>query len=175
MDGKFNQSKGLCKLRDIPFELRVVVCFRHLRLGGALGQHQASYSLDYSSSRNFFLEKFLMWMWELKDEYIYLPWTKEEINHVERLFRTCGHPCAIGSIDCIRVGWHTCRYTLKVKCTNTGAGDAKGNPSIVFQVVASHTTKLLSISRMFWGATTDSILYKFDVAVHELMTGQYVT
>jgi hypothetical protein len=104
-----------------------------------------------------------------------LPKTDAEINHVERLFRACGHPGAVGSIDCVHIGWHKCRHTLKIQCTNSGAGDNKGKPSLVFQVVVSHTTKILSISHMHCGATNDSTIYKFDPAVHELMTGVYST
>jgi hypothetical protein len=55
----------------------------------------------------------------------------------------------------------------------TGAGDKKGKPSIVFQLVVSNTTQIKSSSCMHWGTTTDSAIYKFDVAVHELMTGIY--
>jgi hypothetical protein len=54
-------------------------------------------------------------MAEIKDEYIHLPRMDEEINYVERLFRACGHPGAIGSIDCVHVGWHKCQYKLKVQ------------------------------------------------------------
>jgi hypothetical protein len=62
---------------------------------------------------------------------------------------------------------------IKIQCTNTGAGDRKGKPSLFFQVVVSHTTKILSVSHMHWGATNDSTIYKFDPDVHELMTGVY--
>jgi hypothetical protein len=96
-------------------------------------------------------------------------------NHVERLFRTCGHPGAVGSIDCVHIGWHKCRHTLKMQCTNTGAGDSKRKPYLVFQVLVSYTTKILSISHMHWGATNGSTIYKFDPAVYELMTGVYST
>jgi hypothetical protein len=140
-----------------------------------LGQHQAFHSLDYFSFQKFFLEKKLMWMWELKDKYIYFPWTEEGINHVERLVRACGRPGAIGSIDCVRVGWHKCRYTLKVQCINTDAGYAKVKPSRVFQVIDLHTDKMFSISPMVLGDTTYSTIYKFDHVVHELMMGQYAT
>jgi hypothetical protein len=36
VDEKFSPRRGLPKLSEIPFELRVVACFRHLRLGGPL-------------------------------------------------------------------------------------------------------------------------------------------
>jgi hypothetical protein len=94
------------------------------------------------------------------------PRTDEEINHVERLFRSCYHPDTIGYIDYVRVGWYTCGITLNVQCKNTGDGGNKGKSSLVFQVVVSHTTKFQSILRMQWGATTDSTMYKLDAAVH---------
>jgi hypothetical protein len=67
IDKNFNPRRGLHKFRDIPFELRMMACFWHLHLGGPLNQHQASYSLSYLSFRKFFLEKFLVWMAEMKD------------------------------------------------------------------------------------------------------------
>jgi hypothetical protein len=72
----------------------------------------------------------------MKDEYIKLPCIKDEINHVERLYRAVGHPGCSGSINCVRVGWNEFKYTLKVQCTTAGAGDAKGKSSVVFEVTA---------------------------------------
>jgi hypothetical protein len=73
VDEKFSPRRGLHNLSDIPFELRVMACFRHLCLGGSLNQHHASYSLNHSSFRKCFLEEFLVWMGEMKDDYIRLP------------------------------------------------------------------------------------------------------
>jgi hypothetical protein len=175
LDDKFAPRSSMRKLRDIPLYLRVMACLHHLRLGGPMGQHVVGYSLDYCTFRKFFLEKFLVWFCTIRHDYIKLPKTDDEINHVERLFCAYGHPGAVGSIDCVHIGWHKCRHTLKIQFTNTGAGDNKGKRSLVFQVVVSHTTKIVSISHMHWGATNDSTIYKFDPAVHELMTGVYST
>jgi hypothetical protein len=98
----------------------------------------------------------------MKYKYIKLPCTKDEINHVERLYHDVSHPGCIGSIDCVHVGY-------------AGAGDDKGKPSVVFEVTSSHTTKSMHVSRMFWGATTDITIVKFDEAVWEFMTGIYST
>jgi hypothetical protein len=111
----------------------------------------------------------------MRHDFIKFPKTDDNINNVERLLRACGHPGAVGLIDCVHIGWHKCRNTLKIQCTNTGAGDSKGKPSLVFQVAVSHTTNILSISHMHWGATNDSTIYKFDPAVHEFMNDVYST
>ena len=51
----------------------------------------------------------------------------------------------------------------------------KGCPTVVFEVVASHTTKVLHISDMFWGCCSDALIVKYDEAVHEVMDGNYST
>jgi hypothetical protein len=71
-----------------------------------MGQHVVGFSIDYSTLRKFFLEKFLVWFWTMRHDFIKLPKTDDEINHVERLFRAYGHPGAVGSIDCVHIGWH---------------------------------------------------------------------
>jgi hypothetical protein len=65
LDDKFAPRSSMRKLRDIPFELRVMECLRHLRLGGPMGQHVVGYSLDFCTFRKFFLEKFLVWFWTI--------------------------------------------------------------------------------------------------------------
>jgi hypothetical protein len=87
LDDKFAPRSSMRKLRDIPFELRVMACLRHLSLGGPMGQHVVGYSLDYCTFRKFFLEKFLVWFWTIRHDFIKLPKTDDKINHVERLFR----------------------------------------------------------------------------------------
>jgi hypothetical protein len=88
-------------------------------------------------------------MYAMEDEYIKLPRTKDEINHVDRLYRAVGHPGCIGSFDCVHVCCNACKHTIKVQFTNAVAGDAKGKPSVVFEVTSSHTTKIMHVSRMF--------------------------
>jgi hypothetical protein len=132
IERRFNPCLWMRKLKDVPFKLRIMACLRQLRLGGPLAQHYGNYSMDYNLFRNIFLDRFLKWMYATKDEYIKLPRTEDEINHVERLYLNIGHPGCIGSIDCVHVGWNACKHTLKVQCTNAGAGDAKGKPSVVF-------------------------------------------
>jgi hypothetical protein len=123
-----------------------------------------TYSMDYNMFSSFY-EKFLTWMWLMKDDYIHLPKTNEEINHVEWLYHHIGFPGAIGSVDCVHLPWNSCRHTLRTQCINAGAGDSKGKPYVVFKCVVSHTTKCVSISNMFWGATSNATIVKFNKAI----------
>jgi hypothetical protein len=136
--------------------------------------HLVTYSMDYNMFHSFY-EKFLNWMWLMKDDYIHLPKTDEEINHVGRLHHRIGFPGAIGYVDCVHLSWNSCRHTLRMQCINAGAGESKGKPSVVFQYMVSHTTKYLSISYMFWGATSNTTIVKFNKAIKEVMTGVYST
>jgi hypothetical protein len=139
-----------------------------------MSHHLITYAMDYNMFRSFY-EKFLNSAWLMKDDYIHLPKTDEEINHVERLYHRIGFPGAIGSVDCVHLTWNSCRHTLQMQCINAGAGESKGKPSVVFQCVVSHTTKCLSISDMFWGATSDATIVKFDKSIKEVTTGVYST
>jgi hypothetical protein len=170
----YQVQQCLRRLKAVPFKLRVLACLRQLRLGGPISQHLVTYSVDYNMCCSFY-EKSLNWMWLMKDDYIRLPITDEEINHVERLYHRIGFPGAIGSVDHVHLPWNSCRQTLWMQRINAGAGDSKGNPSVVFQCVVSHTTKCLSISDMFWGATSDAKIVKFDKAIKEVTTGVYST
>jgi hypothetical protein len=162
---RYQGHQCLCRLKAVLFKLRVLARLRELRLGGPISQHLITYSMDYNMFRSFY-EKFLNWMWLMKDDYIHLPKMDKEINHVERLYHYIGFPGAIGSLDCVHLPLNSYRHTLRIQCINAGAGDSKGNPSVVFQCVVSHTTKCLSISDMFWGATSDAKI---------VMTGVYST
>jgi hypothetical protein len=51
----------------------------------------------------------------------------------------------------------------------------KGCQTVVFEVVAPHTSRVLHVSCMFWGCCSDALIVKFDEAVHEVMDGRYST
>jgi hypothetical protein len=60
---------------------------------------------------------------------------------------------------------------MQTQCKNK----KKGCPTVVFEVVASHTTLVLHVSCMCWGRCSDALIVKFDEAVHEVMDGRYST
>jgi hypothetical protein len=66
--------------------------------------------------REFFFY-FLDWLWEIKSDYIKLPKTKEDIAHVEELFRHVGYPVCLGGIDCVHVPWLKCNVQLDTSNT----------------------------------------------------------
>jgi hypothetical protein len=64
-----------------------------------------------------------------------------------------------------------CTWTLKVPCKNK----TKGTQTGVFKVLASHTTKVFHVTYIFWGCCSDSLIIKFDEALHGVMDKRYST
>jgi hypothetical protein len=170
----YQVQQCLRRLKAVPFKLRALACLLQLCLSGPMSHHLVTYSMDYNMFCSFY-EEFLNWMWLMNDDFIHLPTMDEEINHVERMHHRIGFPGAIGSVCYVHLPWNSSRHTLRMQCINAGTGDSKGKPYVVFQCVVSHTTKCLSISDMFWGATSDATIVKFDKAIKEVMTGVYST
>jgi hypothetical protein len=136
----YQVQQRLRRLKYVPFKLRVIDCLRQLCVGSPMSQHLVIYSMDYNMLRSFY-KKFLNWMWLMKDDYIHLPKTDEEINHVERLYHGIGFYRATGYPDCVHLPWTSFRHTLRMQCINAGAGDSNVKSSVVFQYVVSHTQK----------------------------------
>jgi hypothetical protein len=61
------------------------------------------------------------------------------------------------------------------RCRPDARTKKKGCPTVVFEVVASHTTRVLNVSCMLWGCCSNALIVKFDEAVHEVIVGRYST
>jgi hypothetical protein len=102
---------------EASFKLRVMACFRKLRLGGPLHQHREGYGLITTVFRIYFYF-FLDWLWDVRTQHVKMPTIKEEIDHVENMFFHVGYPGCLGSIDCVHVPWRKCIWTLQTQCKN---------------------------------------------------------
>jgi hypothetical protein len=108
-----------------------------------------------------FFYLFLDSHWDIRHIHIIVLETKEEIDHVENLYRLIGYPGCVGSVDCVHVPWGAFTRTLQTQCKNK----QKETPPVVFEVVCSHTTRVLNMSDIFWGACGDSLIVKYDTAM----------
>ena len=59
-------------------------------------------------------------------------------------------PGAIGSIDCVHVGWDMCPASIRSDCEGK-----EGYLTLAFKVVVSHTRKILACSEAFYGTWND--------------------
>jgi hypothetical protein len=95
-----------------------------------------------------------------------MPETEVIIDHVKNIYHLIGYPGCLGSIDYVHVPWGACMWALQTLSKN------KQKPNVVFDVIASHTAHVLHVSDVFWGACGDSLIVKYDKAVHEVMDGK---
>mmetsp|Transcript_14316 Transcript_14316/g.16648 ORF Transcript_14316/g.16648 Transcript_14316/m.16648 type:complete len:323 (+) Transcript_14316:290-1258(+) len=93
-------------------------------------------------------------------EVIKLPETEEELRHVLGLYERKGHPGCVGSVDCVHVIWDQCPAGLHSLCT----GKEKV-PTLAFEVVSSHTKKILAVTKDFPGTYNDKTISKYDEAI----------
>ena len=76
-----------------------------------------------------------------------------EITHVEGLYGCLGLPGCVGSVDCVHIPWEKCPAGLLSSCKGK-----EGYPTLVFEVVVSHTCKILSVSSVFFSADNDKTI-----------------
>ena len=107
-----------------------------------------------------FFYSFVPWLAGLAKSTIILPRTVKELEHVSALYRVVKLPECAGSADCVHVFWDTCPAHLQSHCK----GKEKF-PSLVFEVVASHTKKILSVSGIRYGTDNDKTISRSDSAI----------
>ena len=110
-----------------------------------------------------FFHCFNKWFISAYDHVIFLPATVEQINHVENYYRQNCLTGAIGSIACVHVGWDMCPVGLWSQCKGK-----EGYPTLAFEVVVSHTRKILACSDAYFGTWNDITISKHDPAIQKL-------
>ena len=118
-----------------------------------------------TSHRLFFLNKFLDWGVRLAQDNIFLPRTEDEYEKVENVYRSKGLPGCVGSIDCVHLRWDKCPAGLLGECVGK-----EGKPTLAFEVVATNSRRIQSVSGYCHGAQNDKTISKHDRAVKTLRT-----
>ena len=110
--------------------------------------------------RVFIRDIFTSWGRHAAKEHIRLPVTDEEIRHVTGMYERSGCPGCIGSVDCVHIVWDKCNAGMRSLC----CGKEKV-PTLVFEVVCSHTKRILHVSKWFGGTVSDKTIAKIDPAM----------
>ena len=148
--------------------IKVLVALRYLSTGCSFDVLEESSSIGEETCRTF-THHFCSWFRErFRSTHIHLPLTEAEITHVEGLYGHLGLPGCIGSADCVHIPWEKCPAGLLSSCKGK-----EGYPTLVFEVVVSHTRKILSVSSVFFGADNDKTIAQFDPAINEVRNGSY--
>ena len=77
-----------------------------------------------------------------------------------------GLPGCLGSIDCVHLVWNNCPVGITSQCK----GKEKC-PTVAFQVVVTHTRKIISKSQAFYGTVNDKTICHYDPVVKKLVDG----
>jgi hypothetical protein len=100
-------------------------------------------------SASSFLIKFLEWFTSHHcTEYIHLPHTKEEIEHVEGLYHVNGFPGCMDSADGVHIPWEMSPAGIHSRCKGK-----EGYPTIVVNVASSHTRHVMAVLGLFMALT----------------------
>ena len=104
----------------------------------------------------------------LMPEYIRAPTDIEEISSIVAEYARRGFPGAIGSIDCTHIPW--ARVPAEQATRYIGK---EGFPTISYEVVCTHSTRVLGITRGHAGALNDIQISGRDPFVAKLRRGVY--
>jgi hypothetical protein len=108
-----------------------------------------------------FFHNFIGYLTLLANEFIHIPTT-----HVLDFYSKLGLPGCAGLADCVHLFWDKCPTPLVSQCR----GKEK-YPSMVFQVVVSHTKRIMSISQIHMGCNNDKMIARHDSAISCIRTG----
>ena len=106
------------------------------------------------------MNKFLIWGHTTSQQEIHLPNTEIEFSHVLDRYNMVGLPGCLGSIDCVHLIWNNCPVVIKSQCQ----GKEKF-PTLAFQVVVSHTRKIMLCSQPFYGSVNDKTICRYDKTI----------
>jgi hypothetical protein len=82
-------------------------------------------------------------------------------HYAKLLVPGCG-----GSVDCVHIAWDMCPAGIRSDCKGK-----EGYPSVVFQVICSHTRKVLGVSGPYYGTWNDKTIARLDDNFKLFMSG----
>ena len=141
----------------VSIELLVLGSLRLVGSGCTFDAIEELTNVDEETHRVFFHENFCAWGERAAERHIRMPSTDEEFRHILALYERIGLPGCGGSVDCVHLVWDKCPSGLSSAC--------KGKdkcPTLAFEVSASHTKRILSVSQYFYGTINDKTISLAD-------------
>ena len=141
----------------VHIKLLVLGSLRFITSGCPFDLIQELTNVGLETHRKFLHEKFATWGEVAARRHIRMPRDADSLNKVQAPYEACGLPGAVGSIDCVHLIWDACPAGHRSAC----AGKDKV-PTLVFEVVGSHSKRILSVSQYFWGTFNDRTVSRLD-------------
>ena len=141
----------------IPLGLKVLACLRVLALGTPFDALSIESCCSGSCLQNFF-HKWMRWYKvTYYDITVHPPRNEEEVKNAESLYRLCGFPACLSSMDGVHVAWDMC--PAMEKHLHKGKEDY---PTLVVNVHVGNNKFIYSVTKMFPGAMNDKSIVRFD-------------
>lgn len=154
-----DDKKDATGQESVILPLLVLGSLRVLATGCTFDAIEELTNVHEETHRVFFHKQFCMWGERVAHEHIQMPFDEDTLRHVAGPYNMLGLPGCVGSIDCVHLIWDKCPASIRSLCK--GKNDV---PTLAFEVVASHTRRILSVSQYFWGTVNDKTISRMDAA-----------
>jgi hypothetical protein len=160
---------GPQKLRDAagrattPLDMKVCGVLRVLGRASFFDDCAECTFISENTHRVFFHEfckKFSISQWK---KHVHPPETPDEIKETLDMYAAAGFPGCVGSIDCVHIAWGMC--PTKERSWFKGK---EGWPTIVYEVVTNHATRIFSATPGHPGTCNDKTTVRFDSFVQDM-------
>ena len=148
-------------------ELLVLTALYRLGSGNSYRHCRSNTYISVSEIRKFF-NLFLDAIFEMRDDYVYLPRDITELRHLMRDYDEQGLPGCTGSMDVVHVKWSRC----PTGDHNRAKGKA-GYPTIGFECITNFQRRIIGIFGPQFGTRNDTEIVKVDTNVHHIRTEWY--
>jgi hypothetical protein len=158
----YDKSGADCTGRPaVPFKLKVLMCFFILSTGMTFLAAAKVVGCDKETIRVFFLLFLRVGAKYLAPIYIKMPQTDEEVRRAVDTYREYDLPGCMGSIDCTHIGWTRARSSVRSWYVGK-----EGVPTVAFQVIVDHSTRIMAVSDIYPGSHTDCHISRLDLQVN---------
>lgn len=168
--GEYRGKRTADFRRQMDSRILLLGCFRILAKGSTFDAIEELTNVSVPHLHSFFVE-FIPWFYNhFVHDQIKFPDTHEAVATVESQYARLGVPGCVGSVDCVHIGWDMCPAGVNADCNGK-----EGFPTLAFQVIASHSRKILAVTPSFFGSWNDKTIVKFDKQVNELRFSPFYT
>lgn len=152
-----------CGQPTVPLELLVLCCLRILGRGMCLDGINELTNISMECVRQFFHKFCKLFASVYFPIYCAPPETPQEINKVLQEYAMLGYPGCIGSADVVHIAWDRAPHLLRWKYVGK-----EGYPTVAYEVVCTHTRKIIACSKGFAGADPDKTIVQYDAFIQSI-------
>jgi hypothetical protein len=167
----FRESQWFCRETDgflrpaVPLELKILAVFTMLGRGVCAAVPAKEIGCDEKTIQEFFKFFCMQVAKHLYQRFICFPSTVSDVSKCVQTYARENLPGCMGSIDCVHIPWIKCLASVRSWFVGK-----EGVPTVAFQVIVDHSTRILSISQPHPGASNDKTIASMDPWLQKIRT-----